>query len=269
MIAVGPVWRGLFDEPIIIAMTDLDITSFAATGYLNLGQVLTGEELRGAVQLFDHDRSTNAWNWKSNAHHHQTINCDALVTSPDFDGLIRHPKVLPAINTLMGGPICFSEICVRHMAAFDGEPFQHWHRDRPRWDEHPLCMDYIQLMLYLSDVDETTHCFSISPEPAAAPQHDKEKQLAAGGIVDLHGKAGTAVLFNIAVLHSASVRVTQQERKTVQVYCGHRQRPPLSNDSTIPATLWRDSNDAETRAFYGNLNEKTRRYLVAFSPAKA
>jgi ectoine hydroxylase-related dioxygenase (phytanoyl-CoA dioxygenase family) len=165
---------------------------------------------------------------------------------------------------LMGGPVCFSEICVRHMAAYDGEPFQNWHRDRPRWDEHPFRMDYIQLMLYLSDVDETTHCFSISPEPADAPQREKQEQLAAGDIVDLYGPAGTAVLFNIAVLHSASVRVTQRERKTVQVYYGHRQRPALSNDSTIPATLWRDHDDAETRAFYGNLNEKTRRYLAAF-----
>ena len=38
----------------------------------------------------------------------------------------------------------------------------------------------------------------------------------------------------------------------------------MSNDSTIPATLWRDHADAETRAFYGNLNDKTRRYLAAF-----
>jgi hypothetical protein len=245
-------------------MTDLDTASFAATGYLNLGQVIKGDELQSALQLFDHDHSANAWGWKNNAHHHQTINCDALVTSPDFDGLIRHPKILPAISTLMGGPVCFSEICVRHMAAYDGEPFQNWHRDRPRWDEHPFRMDYIQLMLYLSDVDETTHCFSISPEPADAPQREKQEQLAAGDIVDLYGPAGTAVLFNIAVLHSASVRVTQRERKTVQVYYGHRQRPALSNDSTIPATLWRDHDDAETRAFYGNLNEKTRRYLAAF-----
>lgn len=50
----------------------------------------------------------------------------------------------------------------------------------------------------------------------------------------------------------------------MQVYYGHRQRPALSNDSTIPATLWRDHADAETRAFYGNLNDKTRRYLAAF-----
>lgn len=245
---------------------DQQIAAFAQTGYTALGQVLSGDELQRAVQLFDHDRSASGWSWRNNAHHHQTINCDALVTSPAFDGLIRHPAILPVVDTLMGAPTCFSEICIRHMASFDGEPFRTWHRDRPRWDAHPLRMDYIQLMLYLTDVDEGTHCFSLSPERADAPQLDKDEQLAAGGIVDLHGPAGSAFLFNITVLHAATVRVTTAERKSVQVYYGHRDRPALSNDSTIPATLWRHGDD-DTRAFYGKLNDKTRRYASAFERA--
>lgn len=244
-------------------MTHVDTAFFAANGYLSLGQVLAGDELQRAVHLFDEDRAASGWNWRL-YESHQTINCDALVTSPAFDGLIRHPHILPAIESLMGGPVCFSEICVRHMAAYEGEPFQGWHRDRGRWDDHPLGMDYIQLMLYLSDVDESTHCFSISPERADEAQRERDEQLREGGVTDLHGPAGTAILFNISVLHTATVRVTTQERKTMQVYYGHRQRPALSNDSTIPATLWRDHADAETRAFYGNLNDKTRRYLAAF-----
>ena len=34
---------------------------------------------------------------------------------------------------------------------------------RDVYTEHPLAMDYCQLMLYLTDVDESTHCFSICP----------------------------------------------------------------------------------------------------------
>lgn len=244
-------------------MTDQPHAAFSQTGYISLGQILTGDALQSAVDLFDHDRSASHWSWRNNAHHHQTINCDALVTSPEFDGLIRHPAIVPTVDALMGGPSCFSEVCIRHMDGFDGEPFRRWHRDRPRWQAHPLRMDYIQLMLYLTDVDEGTHCFSLSPERADEPQLDKQEQLAKGGIVDLHGPAGSAFLFNIAVLHAATVRVTDCERKSVQVYYGHRDRPPLSNDSVIPATLWRDG-DEETRAFYGNLNDKTKRYLAAF-----
>jgi hypothetical protein len=244
-------------------MTSEQRAFFEQNGYVDLGQVLSGEELVGCVEVYDRDRSECGWSWRLYGHH-QTINCDGLVTSPTFDDMIRHPRVLPAIETLMGGPVCFSEICVRHMGPYEGEIRHAWHRDRPRWQDHPLRMDYIQLMLYLSDVDETSHCFSISPENLGEQQLDQEEQLKEGGIVDLHGPAGTAILFNISVLHTATVRQTQRERRTVQVYYGHRARPYLSDDSAVPASLWRDHPDAETRAFYGNLNVKTRRYAEAF-----
>ena len=78
------------------------------------------------------------------------------------------------------------------------------------------------------------------------------------------GPAGTCALFNVAVLHTATTRPTRAERRTAQIYYGHRDRAPLANDSGIPATLWRDHQDAETRAFYSVLNERTRVYMRAF-----
>lgn len=48
-------------------------------------------------------------------------------------------------------------------------------------------MDYIQLMLYLTDVDETTHCFSLSPESIDQEILDREPQVERGGICELHG----------------------------------------------------------------------------------
>ena len=128
--------------------------------------------------------------------------------------------------------------------------------------EHPLRIRNIQLMVYLSDVDEKNHCFSISPESVdQLILEKKEEQLERGGIHNLHGQAGTAILFNFSVLHTATVRVTEKERKTVQVYYGHRNRPHMANDSLIPADFWRDHPDEEVRAFYGVLNDKTRKYL--------
>ncbi|MDA0322075.1 MAG: hypothetical protein O2923_05080 [Verrucomicrobia bacterium] len=35
--------------------------------------------------------------------------------------------------------------------------------------EHPLRMDYMQLIVLLSDCSETTHCFSLSPESVHDP----------------------------------------------------------------------------------------------------
>ena len=241
-------------------MREEDYRFFQAHGYVSLGRILTDRELERFVKVYDRDRSETAAFWYRFGHH-QTVNCDALVSSPEFDEVIRHPKVMEPLRALMGGEVCFSEICIRHMTPHAGEPHQGWHRDRPHWHEHPLRLDYIQLMLYLTDVGETTHCFSISPESVEDEILGAEAQLERGGSHDLHGEAGTAILFNVSVLHTATVRVTQKERKTVQVYYGHRNRKFLSDDSLIPTTLWRDHPDAEVRAFYGVFNNKTREYL--------
>ena len=102
---------------------------------------------------------------------------------------------------------------------------------------------------------------SISPESVGQLILAKDAQLEAGGIHNLYGQAGTAILFNFSVLHTATVRVTKSERKTAQIYYGHRNRPYMANDSLIPVDFWRDHPDEEVRAFYGVLNDKTRKYL--------
>ena len=240
---------------------------FRTHGYVVLKDALTSDELTHFLRLYDIDREKfgppNCWHPFDE---YQTRNCNALVTSPGFDALLRHPKILPLITFLMGGPVCFSEICLRHMAPYDGESHQHFHRDRLHWENHPLRMDYMQLMLYLTEVDESTHCFSISPESVYNSILDGEAQLGRNGCVDFHGPAGTIVLFNIALFHTATVRKTQKERKTVQAYYGHRFRPYLSNCSVIPPCFWRNANDPEVRAFYGNLNDASRIFQAAFSP---
>ena len=239
---------------------------FREHGYVILKDALTLDEVTHFLEIYDRDReqfgSPNCWHPFSN----QMRNCNALVTSPEFDQLLRHPKILPAIEFLMGGPVCFAEICLRHMSPYDGEPRQGFHRDRPHWEDHPLRIDYLQLMVYLTDVDEGTHCFSISPESVDEPILEVAANVERNGRVDIHGSAGTVMLFNIAVPHTATVRVTQRERKTVQAYYGHRSRPYLSDCSVIPPRFWRHDPDPEVRAFYGNLNNTTRAFLAAFDP---
>ena len=244
-------------------MTTKDLEFFEQNGYLSLGKVLTDDEVDHYTAQYDRDRSEFSYMW-TGAPNYQTLNCDSLVSWPEVDELIRHPKILPEVGALLGGTICFSEVCVRHMAPHKGESNQSWHRDRQHNESHPLRMPYIQVMLYLSDVDETSHCFSISPESVADPILDEEKQLERAGSVDLYGPAGTALLFNIAVLHTATVRPTERERKSVQTYYGRIDDRYLSNDSCIPARLWRDHSNREVREFYGKLNPRSELFAAAF-----
>ncbi|MBI4553303.1 MAG: hypothetical protein HY710_13655, partial [Candidatus Latescibacteria bacterium] len=107
--------------------------------------------------------------------------------------------------------------------------------------------------------------FSISPESIHDTILEPAEQLVRAGSIDLHGPAGTAILFNLSVLHTATVRPTQHERKTLQVYYGHRSGPVLSHYSLVPTRFWRDHPDPDIRAFYGNLNDKSRVYAAAFA----
>ena len=231
--------------------------------------MLDGPELVRFQTMFDHDLKTLSYFWH-NYGYWQYANYEALISSPDFDDLIRHPNIYPRIEALMGDPLCFGEIGLRLMNPYQGEVHQDWHRDRTHWLEHPLRLDYVQLMVYLTDVNEEDHCISLSPESVSEPVlKNSEIQLKRGGEYDLQGPAGTCALFNASLLHTATTRPTDNERRTVQIYYGHRDRPPLANDSTIPPMFWRDSEDTETRAFYGVLNERSRIYAKAFSVGKA
>ena len=235
---------------------------FRKNGYLVITGLLKKEVVASVLEMYERDRREYPQMWVP--YGSQTVNCDSLLTSPDFDSIIRHPGVLREVEDLMGGSPCLGEICIRHMAPYTGEsPKRGWHRDKPHWVEHPLRMDFIQLMLYLTDVHEGTHCFSISPESADEKLLDRDAQLERGGIVDFHGPIGTLILFNVSNFHTATVRETHQERKSVQIYYGHRHRPYLSNCTVVPESLWRDHPDPEARAFYNKLNRKTNRYLAA------
>ena len=80
-------------------------------------------------------------------------------------------------------------------------------------------------MIYLSDVDEQTSCFSVSPEPTDCDEHywDPREQIRQRGYEHLHGPAGTCVIFNPKMLHAATWRPSTRGRKSMQIYYGHQE----------------------------------------------
>ena len=254
-------------------MKQEDYEFFKENGYLSLGQILSDEEVTHFANLFDRNRRDFARFWNDNGTW-QTQHCEALLTAPEFDELIRHPRVLEPLQALMGGEVCFCEISLRRMGPYAGERLpgmtswegsvgRRWHRDSGHlvWRKHPLRLTYVQLMVYLVDVNETTHSFAISPQSIDQEMLDTKAQLERGGIHDQHGVAGTALLFNLSRLHTVTVRPTRSVRKTAQIYYGHRNHEYLSESTYIPTRLWRNHPDAEVRGFYSVLNGKTQEYL--------
>jgi hypothetical protein len=238
---------------------------FRKNAFVNLGRIINDAELTTLQKAYDEDQKEYAHNWRLLGNFEARCSCDILISHPSFDEVVRHPRIMPLLQQLVGDDVCFEEISLREIGAFNGTPYQSFHRDNKHWDEHPLRIEYLQLLIYLTDVAPQTHCFSISPESASEPVLDNDSQLKDRGVVDLHGPAGTCVLFNTAALHSATIRKSKEARKSIQIYYGHSQRKSLSDYSSVPAAFWRDHAEPEVRRFYGKLNKRTRMFADAYA----
>jgi hypothetical protein len=239
---------------------------FKSNSYVILPDLFTPDEVAELNAAIDRDRKNNPFMWYCETSH--DYNCNLLITEPIFERTIRHPRVLPLVERLMGGKICFEELSVRHRSGEVQARDTDWHRDRDYWRQHPLHLDYPQVIFYLTDVDDGTHCFSISPEPAEGEiLNDQTAHLERGGILHFYGEAGAAILFNAATVHGVTLRRTDKIRRTVQVYYGHPQRPSLSEVTLLPPRLWRDHDDPDVRRFYSKFNRYNRVMLQGLGVA--
>ena len=93
-------------------MKQQDYDFFRDHGYVSLGKILSDEEVTRFADLFERNRRDFSRFWNDNGIW-QTQHCDSLLTAPEFDEIIRHPRAMEALQGLMGGDVCFSEICLR------------------------------------------------------------------------------------------------------------------------------------------------------------
>lgn len=232
-------------------------SEFAANGYIVIPNALTAEELVTMNDVVDRDRARCPRLWQNRGggcFHSVSI----LLDEPVFDRSILHPVTLPVVRALMGEDLCFEEHSVRIREPIAGSaPDPHWHRDIQHGTDPPLYLRNLSLIYYLTDVDETTHCFSIVPETVAAKKSTPEHRDGTNA-VDIHGPAGTAILFNAANVHDARQRTTERERRTIHIYYGHRALPPLSVHTIFPDRLV-NHPDPGTTALFERPNEITER----------
>ena len=196
------------------------VEHFASHGFAHLGTpadpLLSADELARFTKLFDECREHGEF-WED-YYDYQTRNCEPLRANVAWDELLRHPKVVAGAEAILGGPVALGEACLRYMPPQTSESMQRWHRDTPHALHRPHRCGFVHLMLYLSDVDSSSPCWSISPESSDEPVLSTEEQLQRGGVYDLHGPAGTAAFFNLSALHAATVRPCTRGRKSVQAY---------------------------------------------------
>lgn len=210
---------------------------FRRNGYVVLARALGRRDLADLNHAFDRELLERPELWTPRDRG-RLDNWNVLLATDAFDRIFLNRPVLRIVKALMGPDVCVDEclLMIRGPAGEDDERV--WHRDMDHAPEHPLALRYLSLMYYLTDVDETTHCFAIVPEDVSAKRACPQ-DADGSGAREIHGKAGTAILFNAGSCHAAVVRRTPSERRTAHVYFGHASDPCISNDTIVPARLLR------------------------------
>jgi hypothetical protein len=238
---------------------------FQTHGYLVVPAALSADEVQLINDVIDRDLVENSVNWFERENGHYQLSVHILLAQPEIDFTMHPPRLMPLLEAIMGPDLCAEEHSVRiRKPNPDGETYCHWHRDATRSSrgakESP---PYISIVFYLSDVDDTTHSFSVIPDshrPDELPPVDAYDLSTADHIV---GKAGTAILFDTELFHAGNVRRTTAERRTIHLYCGRTTDRYLSNYTVFPRRLWQ-GKDAAMQKYYSRPNQITKLLLDRF-----
>ena len=235
---------------------------YETNGYLVVPGALDREEVAALNAAVDADLEANPTLWQNRGNARLTVH--ALMAHPVMDGTMRPARLLPLLEAIMGAELCAEEHSVRiRVPNPDGEPNCHWHRDGQRPDAGvPFRTRYLSVVFYLSDVDATTHTFSVIPGSGQGEELPPVEAYDLGAAHHIEGPAGTAVLFNTATIHAGNVR------RTIHIYCGRSSDRHLSNYTIFPGRLLH-AEEESLRRYYGRPNAITRLVQDHFGGGKA
>ena len=211
---------------------------FAEEGFIVVPEALSADEVRLINDIADRHLVEAAPLWRGDpAGRNQALNI--LLAYPELDFTMRPPRLLPLMEAIMGPDICADEHSLMIRAANPSGPTEcAWHRDGGAGGgEPPYYTRFLSVVFYLTDVDDTTHTFSVIPGSA---QTDKPLELEAYDLATaqhLVSAAGTAILVNPYTFHAGNVRNTTVERRTIHLYCGRTTDGPLSNHTIFSPRL--------------------------------
>ena len=241
---------------------------FKGNGYLVVPDALSAEEARSINEAIDRDLVENPVMWLDRGQMGRRQNAHALLACPEMDVTMRPPTLLPLMSAIMGKDLCAEEHSVMLRAPNpDGDTECHWHRDASRDAsgdaDSPYYTHYLSIVFYLTDVDDTTHTFSVLPGTAQSREWLPLEAYDLSTAQHLVGHAGTGILFNAATFHAGNVRRTTSERRTIHIYCGRTTDRYLSNHTIFPRRLW-EGKDEATQHYYSRPNPITRLLIERF-----
>ena len=249
--------------PYVMSTIDDQLHFFARNGYVVVPSALSPAEVRLINATIDEDLVDNKGLWSGAAGRNQNVNI--LLARPELDFTMRPPSILQLMEAIIGPELCAEEHSVMIRNANPAGPTECvWHRDSDvGGTEPPYYTRYLSVVFYLTDVDETTHTFSVIPGSAQTADPGELDEYDQSAAHHIEGKSGTAVLVNSYTFHAGNVRNTAVERRTIHIYCGRSSDEHLSNCTIFPPRLW-EGNDEATRHYYNRLNPISELVLNRF-----
>ena len=181
---------------------------------------------------------------------------NVLPHTSDFDEAIENPITLDILRAHIGEQITFEEfaIMLRNPTANLNE-VKGWHRDIIREYERRMEIDAVSVMMYLSDVGPSDHCFSIVPETHERLVDMNPLDVPPDAGVDVIGPAGTAVIFHARAIHTGRLKETSTQRRTLQAYYSAWRDQRTAEWSEIPPRLYQKQDPALPPRFYAKWNQ--------------
>ena len=229
---------------------------FHRNGYLRIEQALNDEQVarfNAAVERHLQDFPDD-WIELSESFCEGT---NVLPHTADFDDAIENPKTLDVLRAIIGEEITFEEfaIMLRNPTSNLNE-VKGWHRDLIRKYDRRMEIDAISIMMYLTDVGPTDHCFAIVPESHNRLVDVNPLDVPPDAGVDLIGPAGTAVIFHARAIHNARLKQNSTQRRTLQAYFSGRRDQRTAEWSEIPPRLYQKQDPTLPPHFYSKWNVK-------------
>lgn len=220
---------------------------FADDGFVLLPQLV---DLPAVVQL---NRTVNAdvkahpFMWHK--FEGSIVNHNALLSIPGIHEVVLHPLVRAMVDEIFEGHARFEEAVVQVYHP-GGEPTPtDWHRDVPHNLDNPYRAEYVQLLVYLSDVTVDAHKFAIYPESRQEPVAPDPQVIASRTAFDFVAGPGSAILFNASSLHGVQKVSAGRGRRSLHIYYGHEHRPCSSESTIVPQRLMRSLSPEDRPLF--------------------
>ena len=229
-----------------------EIEFLDTNGYLDLGQILTPEQVKqinGRIKELlrtEGDKAGTELAQSKYIRHSKEEGADRLADlvnkGPDFDIFYKHPRVLAGIEAVLGQQYKLSSLNYR--AAKPGKGHQKLHVD---WknaavnDTYKVCNsiwlldDFTQLNGSTRIVPKT-HKSSILPDEAMKDTNEKHPDE-----IRIIAPAGSVFIFNSHVWHGGTTNQTDKDRRSIHSYfCTRDQSQQIDQKKYItPETLQR------------------------------